>query len=1691
LTPGSAPSIGSQDDRDEFANDDIPSLFDLGHLRKRQLRQSTSKSTNPAIVSLNPTSVNSAWAYITSTNYDVYFLQELLTSPAQAEWLCNEGKTRGLQIIFAPSNVTPAGGLSAGVLIAVRTSSLIVRDPEVSDIVFPGRVVAGVVAIRSLDPVLAVCAYFKDGIGFKGVNLKIAAAISKRLRLRPMPWIIAGDFNIAPQELELSGWLRAIDGVIIWLGPNVPTYVSGDKSSCKDFFIVSRGIVGWFLHGGVDSWATIKKHVPVYMTLRPVPPRTHLVKQREKPLGVDFVFGPQVALIEPEPALLLRAKRFKQQLIDEQMISDIGHKVLHGHERDVAMAEFGEVHRLCANAIEGQMQQLFAPHELKPLGRGLKHKYKTLPVHSTSRAALWFTNAARATHWIADCLASLAAHVNKHASEPNPIAAEHLCRVGCVLACRIKRAARPPCESRPHGSPFRGVTDELGHLATGLAYLGRAAALATIATRILRVGHTGTVGANRHLPTWQNRVSALASEIIATAGVIDSAEVAKRQSGWREWISVTEDPSASRAHKWTSALPDSGPVEGVLVHQRVIVLSESQVIGAEANRWGHLWEETTDYHLPFLPSFLPLGPPITGADVQSAALTFKKRTCVPDGLHPRHFGLISPSLAHAVADLFMSAEAFGDMPEAKQQLEIGLIPKPSSGMRTIGCFDSLYRVLQRVRKPLLNQWQSAHDRPYWSSDCGRGAQRVAWRQAVQAEAATLSGLAAVALMTDLWKCFDTAIHSGLLLQGKRFEYPLGVLTLSMSSYRWGRRLSHKGSVSRIIFPTIGLVAGSVGATYELKSMLIDTIDTHLVSHPTVRIEVLVDDILQAVEDPSEDVAVITLTNSARDLALAIRNDAGFIIADSKTVIVANSDSLGQKLKASLGKYGGAVSRACRFIGADYSHGRGVTAARRAKVTTGRWTKAAVRSRRLGKVARTCRRTACRIISTGIMPSVAFAAPVVGASRTELDRAKKMVGRGYGTLGRGKSNEIGLLVLGPGVDPTAKLLGAPLKMLVQELWGASNPGLRREFMLPVSLMAIAIRSSIASGDANSGPIGLAVDYVRSTGIKWATPFALDLPDGTTCNLRVTPPTLVLSIVQVWSEVARAKVLLLNLKDEGNGDYVQSIIDDQLPLYAGHIKAALGSKALSALEKVMVLSCFQGGSWTNCRLERHGMIDSPLCEFCGMLDTLHHRIWTCTHTEHLLLNVPAWVLRNVRAAPVGAPRYTRLLARNPARLTPPAPVEPRAVWTVYQDGVPVDLDGVPPPFELSNEHVVAGDGSAVNTRHAWSRATWAVAIGSKATGNPLYCIRGTVPGPLPQNSSIAEHYSLAAALLYTVPHPQAGNVLAVWDNQGVVDAYRQGVTPTLAKMAKHAGLWRSISAPGPSGIASFNMCKVKSHQVLADVYEETEKVFVTINAVADHAATLAHELFPPFPEEAKLGTIEKAELKIIAIHTARALALFVKPGNPTPSKNRFNFEMVPRGRRYAKPVDSSHALAFDFGAKRWVCQSCRCTFAPGKATNTATKPCQLLSVGLRSILADRRVNCHRLWMAEDQGKPFLFCVRCHGFSSGMRRKLGAPCNPASAAAGYGVTAGKRFRANRHPTHGGPITRPEPVPDDSQVGCREVSEFTATPVASADGCDLMQVQSVGALPFSPNAEDLPAVVEGVYSDEEDPFSLGPVSP
>ena len=50
------------------------------------------------------------------------------------------------------------------------------------------------------------------------------------------PWVVEGDFNVTPQELEGSGWLRMVGGVLC--APVLPTC----NDHTYDFFIVHRSL---------------------------------------------------------------------------------------------------------------------------------------------------------------------------------------------------------------------------------------------------------------------------------------------------------------------------------------------------------------------------------------------------------------------------------------------------------------------------------------------------------------------------------------------------------------------------------------------------------------------------------------------------------------------------------------------------------------------------------------------------------------------------------------------------------------------------------------------------------------------------------------------------------------------------------------------------------------------------------------------------------------------------------------------------------------------------------------------------------------------------------------------------------------------------------------------------------------------------------------------------------------------------------------------------------------------------------------------------------------------------------------------------------------------------------------------------------------------------------------------------------
>ena len=79
-----------------------------------------------------------------------------------------------------------------------------------------------------------VTVYLYDGEGLSRRNLDILQELAFVLSRLRGPWILAGDFNLTPEDLETADWLARIDGVTV--APEGPT--CGGR--CLDFFVVPR-----------------------------------------------------------------------------------------------------------------------------------------------------------------------------------------------------------------------------------------------------------------------------------------------------------------------------------------------------------------------------------------------------------------------------------------------------------------------------------------------------------------------------------------------------------------------------------------------------------------------------------------------------------------------------------------------------------------------------------------------------------------------------------------------------------------------------------------------------------------------------------------------------------------------------------------------------------------------------------------------------------------------------------------------------------------------------------------------------------------------------------------------------------------------------------------------------------------------------------------------------------------------------------------------------------------------------------------------------------------------------------------------------------------------------------------------------------------------------------------------------------
>ena len=168
----------------------------------------------------------------------------------------------GWGLAVPPAVCTSKGGISAGVGIAARSAyGMTVHElgeiPECAE----GRIAAchvGAVCKGGFH-ILSVYLWHSEGLTARNLDLlQTLAHVISRLR---GPWLLAGDFNITPQELVASGWLQLVRGCCC--APQAPT--CGKKM--YDFFVTSSSLAGLIAGVSVVHNGRFHPHSPVRLWL--------------------------------------------------------------------------------------------------------------------------------------------------------------------------------------------------------------------------------------------------------------------------------------------------------------------------------------------------------------------------------------------------------------------------------------------------------------------------------------------------------------------------------------------------------------------------------------------------------------------------------------------------------------------------------------------------------------------------------------------------------------------------------------------------------------------------------------------------------------------------------------------------------------------------------------------------------------------------------------------------------------------------------------------------------------------------------------------------------------------------------------------------------------------------------------------------------------------------------------------------------------------------------------------------------------------------------------------------------------------------------------------------------------------------------------------------------------------------------
>ena len=219
-----------------------------------------------AFDSLNGNCSTTAATYLERTAADACMLQEMRVRTANCAQTERSAAHGGWALSVGPAFDTAAGSTSAGVAVAARSHFGLARSPGIPAIeVDRSRIIVrwlGTVCRGGIH-LVSVYLYFGEGLSQRNIDLmQSIAGIVGELR---GPWILAGDFNLTPEDVRGTGWLELLNGVLH--APSAPTC----NGRVIDFFVTSASLASAVVAVSVVLDSGTSPHSAVRLLLRASP----------------------------------------------------------------------------------------------------------------------------------------------------------------------------------------------------------------------------------------------------------------------------------------------------------------------------------------------------------------------------------------------------------------------------------------------------------------------------------------------------------------------------------------------------------------------------------------------------------------------------------------------------------------------------------------------------------------------------------------------------------------------------------------------------------------------------------------------------------------------------------------------------------------------------------------------------------------------------------------------------------------------------------------------------------------------------------------------------------------------------------------------------------------------------------------------------------------------------------------------------------------------------------------------------------------------------------------------------------------------------------------------------------------------------------------------------------------------------